>query len=619
VRIGRVEIRNFRCHRELVIELEPLTILIGANGAGKSSVLDALQFFFDPKTLRSGDAHGNDPDTEVAVRVTLRELGAADRAAFRLPEEVATIEFVRTSTQGRSEFRTPALRASIFDHVRAETAALARRTAYSRLSEARPELGLPGGLTRADQVDAAMMSWERTHPGECTTSLADASSTLGANADDSLSARLRYFRIAAVRDASQEAREGRGTLLTRLLLTIAVQRGAAGEVAREIEARFQREFTNRVEPAHRESVKSLADAMTRELRGYVDDAVIELFAASDPVRLPEPSISVRAGESGEVTNLDRQGHGFQRSFLMAALQLLATAEASEEGAPSIFLAADEPELYQHPPRARHVGAVLASIGDRADTHVQVAYSTHSPYLIDPRRFERLRVLRRMPGGVRTIAAATAVDVATRLPAIDAAEITWRIGRTMDVGFNETFFASAVLLAEGLSDTAVIRGTAERMNVDLDALGIVLLEGSKTLIPIRWAILDSLGIKTFILFDADKDASPGTPPPRDRIPLNRELQRLAGVAQPADFPAQGVHERFACFGGRLESYLDSIRPGTTKRISELAPKIGATEAYRQAAFDERFELFERVVERLVEIARPRVASGSAESASSAGAY
>lgn len=611
MRIGRVEIRNFRCHSELVIAFEPLTILIGANGAGKSSVLDALQFFFDPKTLRPGDTRESDPDTAVAVGLTFGELDAADRAAFRLPEEVTTMEFVRRSTQGRSEFLTPAPRASIFDEVRAETAALARRAAYGKLREARPELGLPAGLTRVDQVDAAMLSWERTHPGECTTSLTDASSAIGVNADDALSARVRYFRIPAVRDASQEAREGRGTLLTRLLLTIAEQRSAAGELAREIEARFQKEFSDRVEPAHRESVKSLADAMTRELRGYIDDAVIELFAASDPVRLPEPSMSVRAGEGDEVTNLDRQGHGFQRSFLMAALQLLATAEASGEGAPSIFLAADEPELYQHPPRARHVGAVLASIGDRADTRVQVAYSTHSPYLIDPRRFERLRLLRREPGGARTIAAATASDVATRLPGIDPAEIAWRIGRTMDVGFNETFFASAVLLAEGLSDTAVIRGTAERMNVDLDALGVVLLEGSKTLIPIRWAIVDSLRINTFILFDADSGPRPDIPPPKDRMPLNRELQRIAGVEQPEDFPAQGVRDRFACFGGKLESYIESIQPGTTKRISELAPKIGATEAYRQAAFDERFELFEGIVERLVALAKPQAASGRGE--------
>ena len=41
--IKQIQIENFRCIKEVQIDLEPLTILIGPNASGKSSILRALQ------------------------------------------------------------------------------------------------------------------------------------------------------------------------------------------------------------------------------------------------------------------------------------------------------------------------------------------------------------------------------------------------------------------------------------------------------------------------------------------------------------------------------------------------------------------------------------------------
>lgn len=42
-RIDRIDIENFRCIKELHLTLRPFTVLIGANGAGKSTFLEALR------------------------------------------------------------------------------------------------------------------------------------------------------------------------------------------------------------------------------------------------------------------------------------------------------------------------------------------------------------------------------------------------------------------------------------------------------------------------------------------------------------------------------------------------------------------------------------------------
>ena len=47
MRIKRVAIKNYRCLEDVHVTFSGITTLIGANGAGKSSVLRALDWFFN--------------------------------------------------------------------------------------------------------------------------------------------------------------------------------------------------------------------------------------------------------------------------------------------------------------------------------------------------------------------------------------------------------------------------------------------------------------------------------------------------------------------------------------------------------------------------------------------
>ena len=42
--ITHLHIQNFKCLRDVQVDLAPFTILIGPNDSGKSSLLDAVQF-----------------------------------------------------------------------------------------------------------------------------------------------------------------------------------------------------------------------------------------------------------------------------------------------------------------------------------------------------------------------------------------------------------------------------------------------------------------------------------------------------------------------------------------------------------------------------------------------
>ena len=85
------------------------------------------------------------------------------------------------------------------------------------------------------------------------------------------------------------------------------------------------------------------------------DAHVQLKWQQDPdksVRIDEPFAQIVAGEGSFSGNLARFGHGLQRAYLLALLQELSRTGAETE--PTLLLAVEEPELYQHPPQCRHI-------------------------------------------------------------------------------------------------------------------------------------------------------------------------------------------------------------------------------------------------------------------------
>ncbi|VVE18446.1 DNA replication and repair protein RecF [Pandoraea capi] len=46
-------IKNFRCYREeMIVPISDLTTLVGKNDIGKSSILEALEIFFNNDTVK---------------------------------------------------------------------------------------------------------------------------------------------------------------------------------------------------------------------------------------------------------------------------------------------------------------------------------------------------------------------------------------------------------------------------------------------------------------------------------------------------------------------------------------------------------------------------------------
>jgi predicted ATP-dependent endonuclease of OLD family len=133
------------------------------------------------------------------------------------------------------------------------------------------------------------------------------------------------------------------------------------------------------------ALKGVSEALQTRLAEWAHPAATLRVAwrqdSLKAVKVDEPLAGIIAGESGYEGSLVRFGHGFQRSYLLALLQELAAGD--DKTAPTLILGCEEPELYQHPPQARHLAGVFEKL---SQDNAQIIVTTHSPYFVSGRNF-----------------------------------------------------------------------------------------------------------------------------------------------------------------------------------------------------------------------------------------
>lgn len=621
MRIARVRITHFRCLKDLDTSLDDVTVLVGANGTGKSSLLHALRWFFEGGRLNEEDHAGHQTDYPVTVGVTFGEFDKDDRGAlgsYVLGEQAT---FWRTWSASDGEKLTGKGRAfSPFADVRRHEKATPKRDAYKLLCEQRPELALPKASSAA-AVDAMLTEWEREHPERLEDSQINATHLFGFTGGARLNGRFDFVLIPAVSDPEVETRDSRGTLLRQLLDRALGEQSELRAKLITLGEQLSEDVQAIVDAEGGQALTELADGVTHDLGRLVPGARVLLEAQPTPMRVPELSVDVRVADGELQTAVSLQGHGFQRALLIAIVQRLAAlrpAEPRANGAitpahstsaeaepyspslPTLFLALEEPELYQHPLQARHFAATLAALAEESDGSVQIAYATHSEHFVDPGHYQRLRRFQRRVGRrwpEAEVTEATVGRVAGRLADVyDATQAAIRVRLTLRRQVAEAVFAKAVLILEGNSDAGFMHGLADR-DGGFDAIGVAVVAGNgKRQLLIPWAILTELGVPTYVVFDGDaglaaRMAARGTPEQKAKAAEAHEHRESEIVLAALDsaaalLPSTTVTPAYALFADTLETEAttwDGFAAATEAARGELGDwRDKSEDAYRRAA-------------------------------------
>ena len=531
MRIASVNVTAYRCLKELQLDISDYTVLIGPNGSGKSSVLYALDWFFNGGILTDDDLHGpmgSSEFDEIEVEVTFADLDAEDRRVFEQYGRGDTARLRRSWSKvtGKAKMIGNARQGPGFADVRAVQAKVTdMRPIYKGLRATMPELA---EVTAKDDILVELTRWESdpSHVGELVEiDNDDATHMFGIDGPNALARRMRMVLVpAAANLADQVGAAGSGSALANLIGSLMKEAVTAARL------KWETEFATEIQKLE-SSIKSSVATATRvqevrvneRLGTFVPNAEIK-FSSDPPLWNLKGDGSLRTDVviDGIQKDVSRQGHGVQRAVMIAMLQALLPDEAMAqsqhsktddetedeakarltkalEALPALIVGIEEPEIYQHPIRARNFARVLSALGKRPSS--QVILATHSPYFVLPEQFSSLRRFSLQAGASST--SETSVSAVAQAARCNEARVEKFVEKEVPRTFSEGFFADAVVFVEGDTDRVVIEVIAERLNQSFDAEGVaVLAVGSKENLLIPYQILAGLKIPTYLIADCD---------------------------------------------------------------------------------------------------------------------
>jgi len=601
MRIQLIQIKNFRTLKDVVIPFDSVTTFIGPNGAGKSTVLRALDWFFNgkPGSLTDSDCSFGVTTENIEVQVTFADLTDKDREALGKYTPSGASAFTawkRRSPDGSEVLSANAKGFPEFNSIKSAAGAAAKKDLYANLRSSRSDLALPAASTGV-AVDHAMTAWEASH----TDKLVDAPETLqtnffGFNSGGKMSGLFDFVLVTADLRAGEESTDGKSSIIGRILERSIDRAAADAEIAVIVE-----ESRAKQQKVYEEKFRGQLEGVTKQLNdivaSYSPGRAVTVAPAEMDLKSPRTTFEVAVLDGVTETIVERQGHGFQRTLLISALQLLAqSGAASAEGV--ICLAIEEPELFQHPIQAQAFAKVLRSLADNADKRIQVTYATHSPYFLEARHFNQVRRLTRSPDATPLVTAhfTTVADVKAKLNGvIDADQVDRQLDGIITNRLSIALFAARVLLVEGDTETAVFYGIGDRNAVGrLESLGLSIVSaGGKGGIPLAHAILTCIGIPTYVLFDGDdgfekRAKSVGKNQAvidGERTKFATENRRLLKYFEQSevDFPPEQVGDRVATLSDHLEAYLGSNWPEWVRSCTEIETTAGIQLAKNQYAY------------------------------------
>ncbi len=528
MKLESVRIENFRAFKDETIQFNNYNYncFVGPNGAGKSTVINALNVFFrqykDSKTdlskLSADDFHHKNTAEPISITVTFGDL--SNEAKKDLVDYVRQEKLVVTA---KAEYDEGTERAEVkqfgnrlgmnefkvwFEAEKSKTPAKELKEIFSHLREKWP--GISTASSKADMA-SALNEFEASNQESCSLIPSEDQFYGVSKGANRLAPHIQWVFVSASKDFSEEAEESKNSALGQLL-------------SRAIRAKVN--FTQKV-TGLKEGMRRSYQEMLDEEQGVLSDisdsleSKLKLWAnpsatakvlwkndAEKSIKIEEPLAHIQIGEKGFESELARFGHGMQRSYLLTLLQELA--DLDDDNSPTLIMAIEEPELYQHPPQARYLSEVLQEL---SRDQSQIILCSHSPHFIPGDDFHSVRLVRE--SGVPACSAVSSLkydELASELAEagekpVKESGMVAKLYPTLRPEISEMFFSKRLVLVEGVEDVAYITSYIQLMDRYSDfrrsGYHIIPVGGKNELIK-PLAIAKLLDIEVFVVCDADTD-------------------------------------------------------------------------------------------------------------------
>jgi putative ATP-dependent endonuclease of the OLD family len=523
VKIKTIRIENFRSFKDETISLDDYNGFVGQNGAGKSTILTALNIFFretansatDLLNLKCEDFHACDTSQPIRITVTFDELSPEAKSEFQhyvRQDRLIVSAVAEWNDSGSAQVKQFGQRRGIekfrkyFERLKANAKADELKSIYADFQQEYTEL--PNVSTKA-KMEEVLHRFEESHPEICSPLESEDEFYGISRGANRLQNYIQWVYVPAVKDATTEHAKVKDSafhkLLKRRVHSQISLEGPIDDLTRSALDHYQEILEQNTAP-----LNELALALNRRFQQWAhQDAGVSISweQTEESVSISEPTALIKAFEGEFEGELARFGHGLQRSLIFALLQELAQHDYSS--GPKLILGVEEPELYQHPAQARYLSSVFQKLSKQ---NSQVLICTHSPYFVSGKAFENIRVVHKdRQGGCSAVRQTTFNEVANEIARATGEQpmkvggLTAKVEQEMQSQMSEMFFASVRVFVEGLEDIAYVNSYLA-LTGKLDefrSLGchLVQTQGKSHLIE-ALAISKCLKLPSFTIFDAD---------------------------------------------------------------------------------------------------------------------
>ena len=516
MRLVELKVNNFRGVHSLQLLLDGLTVLIGENNIGKSTVLEAIRLVltrgfgvrrggqFTEYDFHLKDANAT-PQTADPILIILH---FAEEQESEWPDPVAQqmSEVIQLDTTGLSHIWLQAK--GVYQE---ESGSFETKWAFLNSS-------------------GAELVFKNAAPLNL------------------ISRFVPIFFLSALRDASQEFGQ-RGQFWSGFLKSIHLP-----DDQRERIEGMLREVNTSVIGANaglKEVTKKIAEAGRLVPLDSVDPVALEAI----PTRVFDMvgKIQVHLKSScGAKLPLQRHGEGTQSLAVLMLFQAFAAANLADAYAPEStpILALEEPEAHLHPSAIRSLGSFLVNMTE------QIIVTSHSGDLVSRVPVKALRRLYKHNGGTKIGQVESGTFTARELQAIDY---------SIRLNKGHFLFSRCWLLVEGESDFHLMPLLFELMGHSQDQVSFSVLEISQVIDKgeplIKFA--KALGIQWYMMVDGDPAGNDYVIRANNHLAADESLPDRARTLNHADIEHEFWHNGYSGF------MLNMVLPQTQRQIDEQA--------------------------------------------------
>lgn len=373
MRLDSITIENFRCYREAVtVRLDDLTTFVGKNDIGKSSVLEALEIFFNNDTVKieQDDQNIFSGDTRVTITCEFSNLPSvltldAGAETTLASEYLLTIEgTLKIQKVYDCKNKIPSVEVFIVArHPTVQNVAGLLELKEKDLQKIVKEKGLMAQLKGNPGMRKAI--WE----AEADLKLAD-NVTIAISKPKEDSKRIweqleSHLPIYALFQSDRSSRDSDGEVQNPMKAAVAA---AIAEVQVEIDAIQQkvREKAVKIAQETLEALQTIAPTLARELTPQFTPPTTSKWTGLFSVGM----------DTDDGIPLNKRGSGIRRLVLVSFFKAAAERRLAAGNKRSIIYAIEEPETAQHPNNQKILLDSFKTLAAYAG--YQVVLTTHSP-------------------------------------------------------------------------------------------------------------------------------------------------------------------------------------------------------------------------------------------------